>query len=114
MEFYTIDATGKKLGRLAAEAAKVLQGKDRADFERHTLAGITVKVVNADALDITQRQIEREYKRYSGYPGGLTLEKGQKLIERKGVSALIEHAVSGMLPKNTHRSRLLKKLVITK
>lgn len=110
---YVIDATGKKLGRVASEAAKVLQGKHDPSFVAHELAGYRVTIQNAGKLDITIRQMEREYKRYSGYPGGLTLEKGQKMIERKGISSLVEHAVSGMLPKNTHRSRLLKQLVIS-
>jgi large subunit ribosomal protein L13 len=110
---YLIDATGKKLGRVAAEAAKVLQGKNDPSYVPHELSKVVVTISNAGKLDITIRQMEREYKRYSGYPGGLTLEKGTKLIDRKGISALVQHAVSGMLPKNTHRSRLLKQLVIT-
>jgi large subunit ribosomal protein L13 len=110
---YIIDAQGKKLGRVAAEAANALQGKNTPDYQKHVLAGVTVKINNAGALDIGPRQMEREYKRYSGYPGGLTLEKGKKLMERKGIKSILERAISGMLPKNTHRPRLIQKLVIT-
>jgi large subunit ribosomal protein L13 len=110
---YTIDATGKRLGRLATEAAAVLQGKNNPNYEKHVMSDVVVTITNAAKLSLGDAQMERGYKRYSGYPGGLTIEKGSLLKERKGVKALIEHAVSGMLPKNTHRSRLMKQLVIT-
>lgn len=113
MKNYTIDATNKKLGRLAAEAASVLQGKNDPSYERHVMVDVVVTITNASKLDLGEAQMERGYKRYSGYPGGLTIEKGNMMKDRKGVSSLIEHAVSGMLPKNTHRSRLMKQLVIT-
>lgn len=113
MKNYIIDATDKKLGRLAAEIASVLQGKNDPTYEKHVMVDTVVTVTNAGKLSLGDAQMERCYKRYSGYPGGLTIEKGNMLKDRKGVKSLIEHAVSGMLPKNTHRSRLMKQLVIT-
>lgn len=102
----TIDASGKKLGRLATQIAMALQGKNDPTYEKHVLSGDQVHVVNLSQLDLEGR-MGREYKSYSGYPGGLRLEKADKLAGRKGVIELLRHAVSGMLPKNTHRSRLL-------
>ncbi len=107
----TLDATNKKIGRLATEIASILQGKDTPAFEKHVLDNTKVVVVNARLLDTTNR-LEEGYKSYSGYPGGLKIETGAHLQKRKGVEALLKHAVSGMLPKNTHRSRLLKQLII--
>ncbi len=107
----TFDATGKKLGRLATEIAMALQGKNDPSYERHILENIEVIVQNASKLDLADR-MDREYKSYSGYPGGLRLEKAGRLQERKGTAALIKHAVSGMLPKNTHRSRLLLAITV--
>lgn len=111
MNTHTIDAQGKKLGRISSQAAHLLQGKDVPLFERHELADVKVKIINVAGLDLSDR-MDREYKRYSGYPGGLTRESAAHLIDRKGVAEIVRHAVSGMLPKNTHRSRLLKQLII--
>lgn len=111
MNTHTIDAQDKKLGRIASQAAHILQGKDTPGFARHEMADVTVRIVNASGLDLADR-LDREYKRYSGYPGGLTRESASHLIDRKGVAEIVRHAVSGMLPKNTHRSRLLKQLII--
>ncbi len=107
----TFDATGKKLGRLATEIAMALQGKNDPSYEKHVLENIQVVVHNASKLDLEKR-MDREYKSYSGYPGGLRLEKAGKLQARLGTAELIKHAVSGMLPKNTHRSRLLLAIVV--
>lgn len=107
----TIDATGKKLGRMATEIAMALQGKNDPSYEKHVLENIQVTVINAGKLDLEGR-MDREYKSYSGYPGGLRLEKAGKLKDRLGVVELIKNAVSGMLPKNTHRSRLLAAIVV--
>jgi len=107
----TFDATGQKLGRMASQIAMALQGKNEPSYERHVLENIQVIVINASKLDLEKR-MDREYKSYSGYPGGLRLEKASKLQARLGTAKLVKHAVSGMLPKNTHRSRLLLALVV--
>jgi ribosomal protein L13 len=49
---HTIDATGKRLGIVATEAARVLLGKDKADFVRHLTAPVTVTITNAGKLDV--------------------------------------------------------------
>ena len=107
----TFDATGKKLGRLATDIAMALQGKNDPAYVPHVLENVQVRVINASKLDLAGR-MNREYKSYSGYPGGLRLEKAGRLQERKGTAELIKHAVSGMLPKNTHRSRLLLAITV--
>ena len=52
-EVKTIDASGRTLGRVASEVAKILLGKTRADFQRHLEAGVELKVVNAGKLKIS-------------------------------------------------------------
>ena len=69
---YTIDAAGKKLGRVASEAAIYLLGKNRVDFARNTVAGNAVEIINTSKADINENKLLRKkYVRYSGYPGGL-------------------------------------------
>ena len=111
---YTIDAAGKKLGRVAQEAATYLMGKDKTDFVRRMAPKVTVKVVNAGRLSISiKKQDAKKYAHFSGYQGGLRFETLAALIERKGAKAALEHAVKGMLPKNKLRPEMLKRLHIT-
>ncbi len=111
---YTIDATGKRLGKVATEAASLLQGKNRADFARHTAAPVLVKIENASKLDITEKRGENNiYQSYSGYPGGRRTENLAHLGKRLGYREAVRRTVSGMLPKNKLRAVLLRNLTVT-
>ncbi len=111
---HTIDAQNKKLGRIASEAAKLLMGKNRTDFVRNAIPDVTVKIVNAGKIDITNKKLNtKSYKSYSGYPGGLKEVSMKKLVADKGNKEAFRKAVSGMLPKNKLRDRMMKNLIIT-
>ncbi len=113
-ETYTIDAKGKKLGRVASEAASVLLGKKSAHFVKHKIISPKVVISNASQLDISEKKaLTKEYARYSGYPGGLTLEKLAHRATRRGYKIILEDAVYGMLPKNKLRKGRMKLLVVT-
>jgi len=110
---YSIDATGKKLGRVATEVASVLLGKDQTDFAKNTVAQVVVTVDNASKLDISAKQLTtKEYQRYSGYPGGRTVLKMAQVVDKKGYAELIRSAVYNMLPANRLRKPRLKNLII--
>lgn len=110
----TIDATNKKLGRVASLAAATLMGKDSVAFARHILTDVKVEVVNAGKINVDDtKKRTKIYKRYSGYPGGqkeITLEK---VTEKKGMKEAVRIAVRGMLPPNKLRAKMLKNLTIT-
>lgn len=108
----TIDAAGKKLGRVASDAAAHLLGKKRTDFAKNTIAPVTVLITNASKLDIHPRKGSELYTRYSGYPGGLKQETLTKRIKRKGHASILEIAIRGMLPKNKLRSKIMKHVTI--
>ena len=111
---HTIDAQGKKLGRIAGEAAVFLMGKNSPTFERHIPKGGQVKVVNASKLSIDPRKLKGEHHtRYSGYPGGLEKEPLEMVIKRKGYAELVRHAVHGMIPSNRLKKNIMKKLIVT-
>lgn len=111
---YTIDATNKKLGRVATEAAMLLMGKNTPDYARHTESGNTVEILNAGGLSITpKKQRDTTYTTYSGYPGGLKIASMDQVIEKKGKSELVRIAVKGMLPKNKLQARMMKNLTIS-
>lgn len=110
---YVIDAAGKRLGRIATEAATVLQGKDSADFTKHNIAEVTVKIENASKMDIPEHRKGKIYQSYSGYPGGRRTETLEHLGKRLGFAEAIRRTISGMLPKNKLRKPTLHNLEIT-
>ena len=113
-ETYTINAQGKKLGRVAAEAASVLLGKKSAHFVKHKIISPKVEITNASKLAISETKMDTKvYLRYSGYPGGLKSESATYLSKRKGYGALLENAIYGMLPKNKLRKGRMRLLSIS-
>lgn len=111
---YTIDAKNKKMGRIATEAAVLLMGKNSVDFARNKMPVNVVEVTNVSKLSIDDKKKEiATYKRYSGYPGGLKQETLDNLAKRLGMSAVVRKTISGMLPKNKLRARMLKNLIVT-
>lgn len=111
---HTIDATNKKIGRVATEAAVCLMGKDQPDFQKHELADVKVSIINASKVALTEKKKEQKtYTRYTGYPGGLRQPNMTKVLAKHGYAHLFEHAISGMLPKNKLRDRMMKNLIIS-
>ena len=111
---YTIDATNKKIGRVATEAAVYLMGKNTSEFQRNTIPQITVEIQNTSKASIDEKKKEQKtYSRYSGYPGGLKQPTMTQVISKKGYRQLFKEAISGMLPKNKLRSKMMKNLIIT-
>ena len=111
---YTIDAKGKRLGRVASQAASYLMGKNRADFTRHKSPKVHVIIENAAKLVITEKKkADTVYNKYSGYQGGLRIVDMTKLAEKHGYKEVVKRAIKGMMPDNKLRPDLLKCLTIT-
>lgn len=111
---FTIDAKGKRLGRVATEAASYLIGKDSPEFVRHIAPDVIVKIENARLMDITEKKAKmEEYQTYSGYPGGQKREKLGVLATRRGYAEVLRRTISGMLPKNKLRDVRMKNLTIS-
>jgi large subunit ribosomal protein L13 len=110
---HAIDATGKRLGKIATEAASVLNGKRETDFARHTIADITVNITNVSKMDIPEKKKAEIYQTYSGYPGGRKTETLKHLGERRGYAEVVRRTIAGMLPDNKLKKQLLKQLVIS-
>lgn len=110
--WHEIDAEGKVLGRLATEIATILMGKNKTAFVPYMDQGDYVVVTNAGKVVLTGKKMQtKRYVRHSGYPGGLGVEIFDKLIIRRP-EKIIEHAVSGMLPKNRLGAQMIKKLKV--
>lgn len=111
-EWVLIDATDQVLGRVATKAAQILKGKHKPQYTPHVDTGDFVVVINADKIKVTgAKATSKEYYRHSGYPGGLKVETFAKAME-KHPERVIEHAVKGMLPKNTLGRAMGKKLKV--
>ncbi len=109
---YVFDATGASLGRLSTEVAMALRGKNQPDFQPHIAPKVRVIINNASKVALNDSQLKAEYKRYSGYPGGLTEESREHAIDRLGYKIVFEKAVYGMLPNNRLRAVMMKNLII--
>lgn len=110
---YTIDATGKRLGHVASEAAKVLLGKDSVTFAKNVVENVTVKIENANKLDVSDKRAQIEFQSYSGFPGGRRVETLERLKTRRGMEEVLRRVVGGMLPKNKLHKPRMKNLVVT-
>ena len=111
-KWYVIDAEGKVLGRVAAKAASIVRGKNKAIFVPHQEVGDFVVIINADKIVVTGRKAQQKmYYRHSGYPGGLKAQNFEKVIERHPTMPL-ETAIKGMLPKGPLGRKLAKNVKI--
>ena len=111
-KWYVIDATEKTLGRLAAEVAKILRGKNKPDFTPHMDTGDHVIVVNADKVVLTGKKlVQKIYFRHSGYPGGTTFTKAGDMLKKRP-ERVVEMAVKGMLPRNSLGRKMFTKLKV--
>ena len=107
-----IDATDQVLGRVASVAAQILKGKHKPQYTPHVDTGDFVIVINADKIKVTgAKAADKIYYRHSGYVGGLKSETFTEAME-KHPERVIEHAVKGMLPKNTLGRAMGKKLKV--
>ena len=111
-EWLVIDAENQVLGRVAAKAAMLLKGKHKPQYTPHVDTGDFVIVINADKIKVSgTKASSKEYYRHSGYPGGLKCETFAEAMQ-KHPERVIEHAVKGMLPKNTLGRAMGKKLKV--
>ncbi|MBW4491874.1 MAG: 50S ribosomal protein L13 [Oscillatoria princeps RMCB-10] len=113
-DWYVVDAAGQRLGRLASEIARVLRGKNKPTYTPHLDTGDFVIVINAELVAVTgKKRSQKLYRRHSGRPGGMKTETFAQLQSRLP-ERIIEHAVRGMLPKNSLGRDLFNKLKVYK
>ena len=110
--WHVIDAEGQVLGRVATAAAKLLQGKHRAQYVPFLDTGDHVIVVNAAKVKLTGRKdLQKVYRTHSGYEGGLREVRATEVRKAKP-ARLVEEAVRGMLPKTKLGNAMYRKLKV--
>jgi large subunit ribosomal protein L13 len=111
-KWFIIDAEGKCLGRIAARAASIVRGKEKAVYVPHQEVGDFVVVINAEKLVMTGRKAQnKQYHHHSGYVGGLKTLTYEKLSARHPTSPL-KLAIKGMLPKGPLGRKLWKNVKV--
>ena len=108
--WYIIDAKGKNLGKLSTEISKILMGKHKSEYSSNNVFSDHVVVINTKYLNITdKKKQEKVYYTHSGYPGGLTSKKLDKVFENNP-EFVLKSSIFGMLPKNKLRDKMIKYL----
>ena len=109
-KWYVVDAEGQTLGRLSAEIAKVLRGKNKPVFTPHIDTGDYVVVVNAAKVKVTGKKLDQKvYYHHSDYVGGMKETTLKEMLQKKP-EYVIRHAVKGMLPKGPLGREMMTKL----
>ena len=113
-KWHVIDANGAVLGRLAAQVANVLRGKNKPVYTPHLDAGDFVVVINAEKVVVTgKKETQKKFMTYSGWKGGERYRSVEQ-VRAKTPEKLITHAVRGMVPKNRLGRVLMTKLKVYK
>ncbi len=111
-KWHVIDASGKVLGRIATNAAKLLQGKHKAVYTPYLDTGDHVVILNVAKVKLTGRKEDQKlYQRHSGFPGGLREDRA-KVVRAIKPERMMEEAVRGMLPKSKLGDAMFRKLKV--
>ena len=112
--WFLVDAKDKTLGRLATKIANILRGKNKPTYTPHLDTGDFVIVVNAEKVEVSgKKSSQKLYRRHSGRPGGMKVEKFETLQGRIP-ERIIEQAVKGMLPHNSLGRQQFRELKVYK
>ena len=113
-KWYIIDAENKPIGRVCAEAAKLLKGKHKPIYSTHLDTGDHVIIINASKAILTGKKMTQKiYRRHTGYIGNMKEVMAKDLMATKPERAFML-AVKGMLPKNSLGRSMIKKLRVYK
>jgi large subunit ribosomal protein L13 len=111
-QWLVVDASGKTLGKVAVEVAKLLEGKHKTMYSPHADVGDFVVVVNAAKVRVTGKKTEdKVYRHHTQYPGGLRSIAFGDLLARHPTRP-IEIAVKGMLPHNSRGRGMMRRLKV--
>ncbi|MBM6716752.1 50S ribosomal protein L13 [Gemmiger formicilis] len=109
-KWYVIDAAGKPLGRVAAQAAVILRGKNKPTFTPNVDCGDHVIIINCDEAVLTGKKLEKKFHRtHSGWIGGLKETQYKNLMAEASDKAMT-YAVKGMVPSNTLGAKAMTRL----
>ena len=110
--WYLIDAKDKILGRVATKAAAILRGKHKVIFTPNVDTGDHVIIINCDKIKVTGKKLtDKEYRRYSGYQGGLKIVPLERMLSQKPAK-MMQLAVNRMISRNPLGWKIRSKLKV--
>ncbi|NOZ13779.1 MAG: 50S ribosomal protein L13 [Acidobacteria bacterium] len=111
-KWFVVDATGRPVGKLAAEIARILRGKHKPVYTPHVDTGDFVVVINAEKVVFTGNKWDQKMYRWRTTRPGSMKERTARQMLDKHPERILEHAVKGMLPKNRLGRQMYKKLKV--
>ena len=113
-KWYVIDAAGKPLGRVAAKAAVLLNGKHKVTYTPNVDCGDHVVIINCDKAVLTGSKLDKKfYHHHTGWIGGMKSVNYRTLMATKADKAMYL-AVEGMLPGNKLGAKAMTRLRVYK
>ncbi|MFA6495095.1 MAG: 50S ribosomal protein L13 [Candidatus Paceibacterota bacterium] len=113
MAEYIIDCAGKRLGRVATEAAVILQGKKNPAYNPRLAGDDVVIIKNISVLEVSgSKEEQKVYYSHTTQIGHLKERKFKDVVAKHGMAYVLRHAVEHMLPKNKLQSIRMKRLII--
>ena len=111
-QWYIIDASGKPLGRIAAEAAKLLRGKHKPTFTPNVDTGDHVIILNVKDAVLTGKKLDQKiYRHHTGYIGNMKETSARVMMNNNPEKAMML-AIKGMLPHNRLGRQMINKVRI--
>ena len=112
--WYVLDAAGKPMGRVAAQAAILLRGKHKPTFTPNADCGDHVIIINTDKAVLPGNKLQQKmYYHHSGYIGNLKEVKYSTLMKTRSDFAM-QLAVKGMIPDTVIGRNALTRLRVYK
>lgn len=112
-KWYVVDAEGVVLGRMAAQIAKILQGKNKPSYVPNLDCGDYVVVINADKVKLTGKKLtDKKYFKHTGWVGGIKETTPAKILAGRFPERVIVKAVERMISRNPMGRQQMTKLKV--
>ncbi len=111
-KWFVLDADGATVGRLAAQVANILMGKNKPTYTPFLDTGDHVIIINAAKVVFTGNKLNAKiYYHHTGYPGGIKSISARDQLARHP-ERVLEIAIKGMLPKSKMGRAMASKLKV--
>lgn len=95
-----VDVKDCILGRVAAQIARVINGKSNVLYTPYANNGCGVIVLNAKHIKVTGKKLKKAFYWHTGFPGGIKQRTIKERLESKDPSIVLYKAVQRMVPRN--------------
>lgn len=112
-KWYLVDATDVVLGRLSAQVATILRGKNKPYFTTNLDCGDYVVIINAEKVRLTGNKLaDKIYYKHTGYVGGIKSTTAGKILEGRFPERVLQKAIERMISRNPMGRQQMTKLKV--